>query len=295
MSILSGQQVQLGPVTLGASIFLLLVAALLASLLVFYRHRRDRARRRLFFDRLSTAALLVLLGWKLFPLFYSFSDLITRPLTLLYTPGGTPGIIFGLVLGLLYVGFKIVRGKQKATPDQHLLSPAVLFALSFVGLSALLLTTSSVLWAEQREQPAASFEAATVQGKSIALDDLRGKTVILNFWATWCPPCRAEIPTLNAFNAETRGTRTVLIGLASGSSQTQDTVQPFMKAEGIRYPVILDTTRTITARYGVHTLPTSIVISPEGKIVERRTGAVDRYWLRSHLAAPRGPVLSQRR
>ena len=295
MSVFGAQQVQLGPVTLGVTTFILLLAALVASLLVFYRHRGDRARRKRFFDRLSTAALLALLGWKLSPLFYSFSELITRPLTLFYTPGGTPGIIFGLVLGLLYLGLQIVRGRQKATPDQHLLAPAALFALSFVGLSALLLTTSSLLRAEQRKQPAASFEAATVQGETIALDDLRGKTVILNFWATWCPPCRAEIPTLNAFYAEARGTQTVLIGLASGVSQTRDAVRPFMTAQGIRYPVILDTTRAITARYGVQTLPTSIVISPEGTIVERRTGAVDPYWLRSQLAAPRGVALSRRR
>ncbi len=86
----------------------------------------------------------------------------------------------------------------------------------------------------------------------------------------------------------------MLIGLASGPSQTRDAVKPFMKDEGISYPVILDTSRRIAARYEVRTLPTSIVISPQGTIVERRTGAVDRYWLRSHLSTRRSAALSRR-
>ncbi len=165
MNMLSGQQVQLGPVMIQASVLLIFAAAALGSLLVFFRYRREKTRRRLFFDRLSTAALLALVGWKLFPLLDSFPELITRPLTLLYTPGGTPGIVFGLVLGLFYVGFKIVRGKQQETPDQHLLAPLAVFAVSFVGLSALLLTSASALRAAPDERPATSFTATTSRAR----------------------------------------------------------------------------------------------------------------------------------
>ena len=283
MSLFSAQQVHIGPVTLQTHVFLLLVAALAAAVLVLFRLRGDREGRRLFFDSLSTAALLVLLGWKLFPLFYAFSEMVTRPMTLLYTPGGTPGLIFGLVLGSLYFAYKIIRGRRHKSPEGMLLSPFMVFAASFIMGSAVLLAGSSALRAEQGEQPAIPFSATTIQGEKLSLDDLKGKTVILNFWATWCPPCRAELPTLVAFNEELKGTETVLISVASGPTQTQSRVTPFLVKEGIHYPIILDTSREITSRYGVRSLPTSVVISPEGTITDRLTGAVDRYWLRSHL------------
>lgn len=273
---------RIGPVTFQTHVFLILAAALVGSLLVFFWYRGDRERRRLFFDRLMTAAFVVFLGWKIFPLFYSFREMVTHPLTLLYTPGGKPGLVFGFVLGLLYFGFKILRGKQKSSPEQRLLSPLLVFAVSFTGVSALLLVSSSVLKAEQGERPAASFAATAIQGQKISLKDLEGKTVILNFWATWCPPCRAEIPTLNAFHREIEGSQTVLVGIAVGSSQTPSTVKRFMKEEGINYPIILDASSELSSRYGVRTLPTTIVVSPGGTVTDTRAGAVDRYWLRSH-------------
>jgi thiol-disulfide isomerase/thioredoxin len=281
MSLFTAQQVHLGPVTLQTPVFLVLVAAIAGGVMVYFKYRGDKARRRLFFDRLSTAAMVGLLGWKLFPLVYSFSDVITNPMTLLYTPGGTPGVLFGFVLGLLYFGWKIFKGKKKRTPEGSLLSPLLVFGVSFIGLSAVLLTSSSALRAEQAAKPAVQFEATTTDGKEISLDDLKGKTVILNFWATWCPPCRAELPTLIAFNKELAGADAVLIGVAVGPSQTPDVVKPFMEEAGINYPVILDPNRRIASGYAVRTLPTSVVISADGKITESRAGAVDRYWLRS--------------
>jgi thiol-disulfide isomerase/thioredoxin len=286
MSFLAAEQVTVGPLTLSTPAFLMLVAALAGGLIVFFRLRADRRRRRLFFDSLGTAAVVALVGWKLFPLLYSPGEMITRPMTLLYTPGGTPGLALGLALGLLYFGFKIVRGIQRGTPERHLLSPLLVFAVTFIGLSGALMASSRVLRAEQGEPPAAAFFATTLQGQEIALDQLKGKTVILNFWATWCPPCRAELPTLVAFSDEIADSDTVLIGVAVGPSQTPGAVGPFLEQEGITYPVILDTTRRIASSYGVRTLPTSVVISPAGTIRERRVGAVDRFWLRTVSDTP---------
>ena len=285
MSFLTAQQVHLGPVTLQTPVFLVLLAAVAGAMLVWFKFRGDKARRRLFFDSLSTASLVGLLGWKLFPLLYSPVEMITRPMTLLYTPGGTPGVAFGIALGLLYFGFKILKGRRDKAPEANLLPPLLVFAVTLMGLGAVLLTSSSLLAAEQRPRAAVPFSATTTDGKEISLDDLKGKTVILNFWATWCPPCRAELPTLIAFNKELQGTQTVLIGVAVGPSQTPEVVEQFIKDEGINYPVILDTTRRISPGYNVRTLPTTIVISPDGKITERRAGAVDRYWLRSMVRA----------
>jgi thiol-disulfide isomerase/thioredoxin len=287
MSFLTAQQVQLGPVTLQTDTFLVLVAALVGIALVALRFRAERDRRRLFFNHLGTAALLVLLGWKVFPLFYSFGEMIRHPLTLLYTPGGTPGLLLGLLLGALYVGVVILRGRRRRTPARRLLSPSLVFAAGFIPVSGLLLGSASALRAERVAEPAAPFAATTVQGQEVRLDDLRGKTVILNFWATWCPPCRAELPTLIAFNEELRGRDVKLVGIAVGPSQTPGAVKPFMQQAGVDYPVILDADRGIAARYGVRTLPTTVVISPGGTITDRRVGAVDRYWLRSHGAAGR--------
>ncbi len=283
MNFLSGEQLQIGPLTIPVLAALLIGAAIAAGMGLFFLLRRDKSQRRLFFDTLSTGIVIIFAGWKLFPLFSSFHELITHPLTLLYTPGGSRGIMFGTGIGVLYIILVILTGKGKES--RRLIRPFLVFSGIFIILGSIFFGLSLVSGKSIENKRAVSFLATTVEGTDISLENLRGKTVILNFWATWCPPCRAELPTLISFAENLPGTSTVLIGIdAVSSEKSLADVKRFMNKNSIIYPVIPDTGGRIAAEYGVTSLPTSVVISPEGNILEKHIGVVNYFWLRSHLS-----------
>ncbi len=288
MNFRSGEQLQIGPLTIPVLAALLIGAAIAAGMGLFFLLRRDKSQRRLFFDTLSTGIVIIFAGWKLFPLFSSFHELITHPLTLLYTPGGSRGIMFGTGIGVLYIILVILTGKGKES--RRLIRPFLVFSGIFIILGSIFFGLSLVSGKSIENKRAASFLAQTVEGTDISLENLRGKTVILNFWATWCPPCRAELPTLVSFAENLPGTSTVLIGIDAVSSEKSLTdVKRFMNKNSIVYPVIPDTGGRIAAEYGVTSLPTSVVISPEGNILEKHIGVVNYFWLRSHLSTSGRP------
>ena len=284
MNFLSKTQLHIGPLTISVLAAFLIGAAAAAGFFLFFLLRRDKQLRRYFFDTLSTGILIVFAGWKLFPLFFSFHELITHPLTLLYIPGGIRGIMFGTGIGLLYVILVILNGKEKES--RRMIRPFLIFTGIFIILSTLFMGVSLATGKNVEKNRAVPFLATTLEGTDISLDNLRGKTVILNFWATWCPPCRAELPTLVSFSKDLQGTSTILIGIDTVSSEKSLTaVKRFIHENGITYPVIPDTGGRIAAEYGITSLPTTVVISPEGIIREKHTGVVDYFWLRSHLSA----------
>ncbi|RKX87259.1 MAG: hypothetical protein DRP58_03130, partial [Spirochaetes bacterium] len=138
---------------------------------------------------------------------------------------------------------------------------------------------------------APGFELMDTGGDLISLDDFKGKWIILNFWATWCPPCRAELPTLNRFYEKMDRDRVVLLGInATGTEKpgvgkdVRSYVSTFAKENGINFTILLDTKGMVSNMYGAGNLPTTVVISPEGIITKIKTGVVDSFWLRKVVA-----------
>lgn len=129
---------------------------------------------------------------------------------------------------------------------------------------------------------AADFSLQDLQGKTHRLADYRGKWVLVNFWATWCPPCLAEIPELNSLHNAHKDSDLAVIGIAmdSGSGKT---VADFAKARGISYPVILGD-RKIVAQIGpVEVLPSSYLYAPSGEKVGYQPGEVTRASIESYI------------
>jgi thiol-disulfide isomerase/thioredoxin len=121
--------------------------------------------------------------------------------------------------------------------------------------------------------PAAAAHLVDITGRTIAMDDLHGKVVLVNFWATWCGPCREEIPALMALQDRYRG-RLVVLGLSIDESPVGD-VAAFAKQVGINYPVVMATDDVQQAFGGIASVPSTFLVNPEGKILLRHLGSID--------------------
>ena len=113
-----------------------------------------------------------------------------------------------------------------------------------------------------------------LEGRQVSLADYGGKVVLVNNWATWCPPCRAEMPILESYYQDHKDEGFVLVGIEAG--QPADEVEEFVNNYGISFPIWLDPESKALIGFRNMALPSSYVISPEGMIVFGWTGAVTR-------------------
>lgn len=134
--------------------------------------------------------------------------------------------------------------------------------------------------------PAPDFTLVDQNGEEHTLSDYQGKTVFLNFWATWCPPCRQEMPDIQALYEESGGNKEdlVVLGIASPKTAentytqegTVDDVKKFLSDNGYTYPVVMDTTGEIFQTYGITAFPTTFMIDREGNVYGYASGALTR-------------------
>ncbi len=129
---------------------------------------------------------------------------------------------------------------------------------------------------------AADFSLSTSDGKTLKLSDLKGKVVILDFWATWCPPCRKGIPDLIDLKKR-YGTKGVEIVGISVDQETKPDVVPFIKDYGINYPVVYADNGIVINYGGIRAIPTTFVIDREGKIVASYEGLVSKLTYENHI------------
>jgi peroxiredoxin len=98
------------------------------------------------------------------------------------------------------------------------------------------------------------FTLDDIQGKSIRLEDYAGKTVLINVWATWCPPCKAEMPELNAFYRSHQADGLAVLAINSG--EPASVVETFARQRGLNFPVLLDPNNSVISRLGIRSFPT---------------------------------------
>jgi peroxiredoxin len=120
------------------------------------------------------------------------------------------------------------------------------------------------LAADDQGRQQADFTLTDLQGKTWELKNLRGKVVLVNFWATWCPPCRKEMPDLEMLYQRFSGQGLVILAI---SDEEQAKVVPFISNHKISYPVLLDPGRKVNELFQVDGLPKSLVYDREGKLV----------------------------
>jgi len=176
---------------------------------------------------------------------------------------------------------------------------ALVFASLLIAIAAMLATgkyldrvhrrATAKLVGDVRGIAAPNFELTTLDGQRVRLSDYRGKAVLLNFWATWCSPCKVEMPWFVELQKKYGNDGLVILGVAMDDSDAPKIAQ-FASEMGVNYPVLLGTDK-VSEEYGnVEFLPTSFYINREGKIVGKGTGLLGRSEIednvRKALASP---------
>ena len=137
--------------------------------------------------------------------------------------------------------------------------------LKLAGLGLMLRPSGQGAGLEPRAKlEAPAMQAVDLQGQTRSLADYRGRVVLLNFWATWCPPCRREMPSMERLRRSMAG-RPLEI-LAVDSAETPEDVRAFLKTLDLGFPILLDPDGQNTRRWKVYALPTTFLLDGEGRI-----------------------------
>jgi thiol-disulfide isomerase/thioredoxin len=162
----------------------------------------------------------------------------------------------------------------------RILAPILAFALSALSFAAYHFFTATANARHAEPVLAPAFTLETVDGKKVSLSDFKGKGVIINFWATWCPPCRQEIPDMIELQKAYSGKFT-FIGIAVNDKP--ENVAAYVKEKGINYPVAMGNEKVVVD-YGklleggqIRGIPTSFAINSKGEIVTAFVGARDKH------------------
>lgn len=119
---------------------------------------------------------------------------------------------------------------------------------------------------------ASDFKLKNLNGKEVSLSDYKGKKVFLNFFATWCPPCKAEMPELEKLYQETKDSDLVILAVDLGEDKAN--VEKFMTNNKYNFSSLLDTDNAVAEKYQVVSIPTSFFIDKQGNIVDKHIGSM---------------------
>ena len=121
-------------------------------------------------------------------------------------------------------------------------------------------------------KPAPDFTLKSIDGKTVHLSDFRGKAVVVNFWATWCQPCKIEMPWFVDLQKQYGPQGLQILGISSDEDASNDDLSKFAKDMGVNYPILVGEDKVEQAFGGVQFLPVTIYIDRDGKIVDKIFG-----------------------
>ncbi|MFW5684842.1 MAG: TlpA disulfide reductase family protein [Spirochaetota bacterium] len=157
--------------------------------------------------------------------------------------------------------------------DEQQRTPETLASLPAMGEATAEALSRMGMMPFEEKIPSEDFELALLGGGDSSLSDYEGKLVFLNFWATWCPPCREEMPAMQTLYDELRDEGFEI--LAVNVLEDEQTAAAFIEENGFTYPVLLDRSGRVMLRYGVRAYPTTYLIDREGFVIGVRPGYHD--------------------
>ena len=153
---------------------------------------------------------------------------------------------------------------------------------------------STTILAQAERSAAVSARGRTLDGQELAIQDLRGSVVVVNLWASWCAPCRAEAPVLESVSRQLSGSGVRFVGIVSGGKDSVDNAKAFARRFEVSYPSIFDGDNQVVLAFKgqlpMASIPTTVVLDRQGRVAARALGEVDRSRLLGLIA----PVVAER-
>jgi peroxiredoxin len=150
---------------------------------------------------------------------------------------------------------------------------SLIYCLAFTCI-LLLLSSTFCLAGTKKTLPAPNFTLKSLSGEEVSLLQKRGNYVLVNFWATWCGPCKVEMPSLETLHQRFKTKNFSLLAISNDMFGAR-IVEPFIKAHNLSFTVLLDQQLQVSNKFGVISLPTTFMIDPEGNIIGELRGAED--------------------
>jgi peroxiredoxin len=132
-------------------------------------------------------------------------------------------------------------------------------------------------------QQAPDFTTHDAQGNVVALREYHGRPVVLNFWATWCVPCRQELPVLQAAYEAYRDKGLVILAISQDVAEKKEAIRSYVADLGITFLPLMDPEGSVAAHYNIFLLPSTIFINPAGTVVAMHVGPMSRTQVDKHL------------
>ena len=189
-----------------------------------------------------------------------------------------------LLLPLMHLGIQTGRRPEEELEDKRchrqprdfMISKTKLLVVALLGvIVAFVLAKAGMfpsdLVAPKDRVPAPAWDLKDLEGNTIKSSDFKGKVIVLDFWATWCPPCRAELPTFVDLQKQYGSDKLVMIGI-SVDQGGGEVVKPFAQQNGLNYRILLADEKTVAAFGGIAAIPTTFVIDGDGRIASKHVG-----------------------
>ena len=175
-------------------------------------------------------------------------------------------------------------GQSVSAAMRHLACLSLLTALASPAVPASAQTTDDVLISQEKRKAAHKLALSDLDGKKRQLSDLKGKVVVVNFWATWCGPCVKEMPSFTKVYSEYRGRGVEIIGAANEERSARANVTAFIERLGIQFPIWLEASSDHMKAFGVGPeLPATVIVDPQGRLAASIKGVVEEAQLRALL------------
>lgn len=292
---MSPDGLRLGPLFLPWPLAAIVVAAVAGHLIGMKILKGDEPGRGAFRKSESTAFLSLFLGWKLSVVITAFPQVIKDPSVILYHPGNPLNVVLGGVTAVLVLAW---RWRKERPGKAVYRAMAILGALVLFASGTFALIRGPIARRAGSEdlvgvgvgvgQQAPAVELMDPDGAVWSLAEGGRRIVVLNFWASWCPPCRAETPELAEFARDSRFDDVDFRAVNVTTTEADPNSGPAWLAEkGWDLPVLMDVDGSAGAAFEITSLPTTVVIDADGRIRARKTGAVSRSWVASRVRESR--------
>ena len=193
-------------------------------------------------------------------------------------------VVLILVLVVLIGGAYVLYGRLSADAQPDNLSAQAPRTTQTPGETGAPQDSAAPEETEPPKVEAPDFTAVDADGTEVKLSDYVGKPIVLNFWASWCTPCKSEMPEFNAAWEELEGeVQFLMVNMTDGSRETVESAREYVEGEGFTFPVRFDTGSEAAIAYSAYSLPTTYFIDAEGYLVARAVGAIDGETLQKGL------------